>query len=69
MRFFAVKHKVTGKIVKIGRAKRFAWDHFPTNVMKQNIPENELMDYEILLFDLQLIKPLRRYNMKRQIIK
>lgn len=69
MKFYAVKHKPTGQYIKMGRAKRGGWEQFPTNVMKQNIPEAELMDYEIELFDLHTVKPLRRYNIKRQIIR
>lgn len=69
MKFYAVRHKLTGKFVNLGRQKRRSWGQFPTNVMKQNIPEDELLQYEICFYDLQVIPPLRKYNFKRQIIR
>lgn len=69
MKFYAVKNKVTGEFVKLGRNKRDQWKQFPTNVMRWNIPKEQLSDYEVHYFDLQQITPLRKYNSKGQIIK
>ena len=69
MKFYAVRHKLTGEFVNLGRQKRRSWGQFPTNVMKQNIPAEELSDYEVCFYDLQRIQPMRKYNFKKQIIR
>jgi hypothetical protein len=68
MKFFAIKHKLTGHYIRIGRAKRFIWNQFPTNVIRHNIPRERWMEFEIEEFDLESLVPVNSYTVDRILI-
>ncbi|NLR61099.1 hypothetical protein HGH93_23560 [Chitinophaga polysaccharea] len=69
MKIYAIRNKKTNDFVRLGRAKRFIWNQFPTNVMQHNIPAEELDGYLVDLFDLNAIEPTRTFTTKRKKVK
>lgn len=66
MKFYAIKHKMTGTYIRIGRNKRFIWNQFPTNVIRYNIPEERRMEFEVEEFFLNYLEPVNKYTCDKQ---
>lgn len=66
MKIYAIRNIETGDYIRLGRAKKYTWFHFPTNVMKHNIPEQDMTRYVVDEFDLHRMEPYRTYNHKRK---
>lgn len=68
MKIFAIRHKGTGKYIRIGNAKRYTWNQFPTNVIRQNIPFERRCEYEVDEFNLQKMEPFKTFTIDKTLI-
>lgn len=69
MKIYAIRNLVTGNFVRLGRAKRYSWNHMPTNVIRHNIPSDERLQYVIDVFDLNRQEPIATYDTNKKKIK
>ncbi|SEW21829.1 hypothetical protein SAMN05428988_3254 [Chitinophaga sp. YR573] len=69
MKIYAIRNRITGDYVRLGRAQRYIWNHFPTNVIRQNIPLAERANYEVDFYDLNWLEPTRTYTINKTVIR
>lgn len=68
MKIYAIRHKASGQYVRIGNARRYTWNQFPTNVIQYNIPEERRAEYEVEEFNLQQLDPVRKFTTDKTLI-